>query len=100
MRIYLVSPSHDAPDGSIHKTTRYWTSGRTLPYLKRLHMTDSQMMDGFKDVYSSFYSLGAIARRLLPPPHGNWLETAAYAVANVNVNRFLRRNPDAWGTIS
>ena len=36
MKIYLISPSHYNPDGSIHKTTRYWTSGTTLPYLKRL----------------------------------------------------------------
>jgi radical SAM superfamily enzyme YgiQ (UPF0313 family) len=70
------------------------------PLISPLHMTASQMMDGFKEVYSSFYSLGAIVRRLLPPPRGNWLETAAYAVANVKVNRFLRRNPDGWGTIS
>ena len=70
------------------------------PLISPLYMTTSQMMDGFRDVYSSFYSLGAIARRLLPPPRSNWLETAAYAVANVKVNRFLRRNPDAWGTIS
>jgi hypothetical protein len=27
MKIYLISPSHYNPDGSIHRTTRYWTSG-------------------------------------------------------------------------
>jgi radical SAM superfamily enzyme YgiQ (UPF0313 family) len=70
------------------------------PLISPLHMNASQMMDGFKEVYSSFYSLRAIVRRLLPPPRGSWLETTAYAVANVKVNRFLRRNPDAWGTIS
>src|SRR5438128_8787493 len=36
MRIQLVSPTHYLPDGSLHKTTRYWTSGITLPYLKAL----------------------------------------------------------------
>src|SRR5574341_440192 len=36
MRIYLVSPTHYNPDRSLHKTTRYWTSGITLPYLKAL----------------------------------------------------------------
>jgi radical SAM superfamily enzyme YgiQ (UPF0313 family) len=70
------------------------------PLVSPMHMTSDDMIDGFKNVYSSFYSLGSIARRLLPPPRGNWLETAAYGVANLKVNRFLRRNPDAWGTIS
>ena len=36
MRIQLISPTHYLPDGSLHKTTRYWTSGTTLPYLKAL----------------------------------------------------------------
>src|SRR2546425_7703009 len=36
MRIHLISPTHYLPDGSLHKTTRYWTSGITLPYLKAL----------------------------------------------------------------
>src|SRR2546428_137097 len=36
MRIHLISPTHYRPDGSLHKTTRYWTSGITLPYLKAL----------------------------------------------------------------
>jgi hypothetical protein len=36
MRIYLISPTHRNRDGSLHKTTRYWTSGITLPYLKAL----------------------------------------------------------------
>ena len=36
MRIHLISPTHYLPDGSLHKTTRYWTSGTTLPYLKAL----------------------------------------------------------------
>ena len=36
MRIHLISPTHYLGDGSLHKTTRYWTSGITLPYLKAL----------------------------------------------------------------
>jgi radical SAM superfamily enzyme YgiQ (UPF0313 family) len=36
MRIHLISPTHRLPDGTLHKTTRYWTSGITLPYLKAL----------------------------------------------------------------
>src|SRR5262249_31877753 len=36
MRIHLISPTHYLRDGSLHKTTRYWTSGTTLPYLKAL----------------------------------------------------------------
>ncbi|MGH7898827.1 MAG: B12-binding domain-containing radical SAM protein [Candidatus Binatia bacterium] len=70
------------------------------PLISPLQMTADQMMDGFKHVYSSFFSLRSIAARMLPPPRGNYLETAAYAFANFKVNRFLKRNPDAWGTIS
>src|SRR5512140_433121 len=36
MRLHLISPTHRLPDGSLHKTTRYWTSGTTLPYLKAI----------------------------------------------------------------
>jgi ATP-dependent Clp protease adapter protein ClpS len=36
VRIHLISPTHYNRDGSLHKTTRYWTSGLTLPYLKAL----------------------------------------------------------------
>ncbi len=31
-----ISPTHYNADGTLHKTTRYWTSGLTLPYLKAL----------------------------------------------------------------
>jgi len=37
------------------------------PLVSPLQMTSTQMMDGFEDVYSKFFSLGAIARRMLPP---------------------------------
>jgi hypothetical protein len=36
VRIHLISPTHYLPDGSLHRTTRYWTSGTTLPYLKAI----------------------------------------------------------------
>jgi len=39
-------------------------------------------------------------RRFAPPPRKNLLESLAMLVANVKVNGYLRRNPDAWGTIS
>ncbi len=65
-----------------------------------LRMSSTEMLDGFQQIYREFYSMRSIARRLWPPRRGNVLETAAYAVANFKVNRFLQRNPDAWGTIS
>jgi len=70
------------------------------PLIRPAQMTCDQMMDGFKYVYEGFYSVNAIARRLLPPPKGNYLETLAYLVANLKVNRYLRANPGAWATIS
>ena len=63
-------------------------------------MTTEQMMDGFKYVYEGFYSAAAIARRLFPPPSGSYLETLAYLVANLKVNRYLRSHENAWATIS
>ena len=36
VRILLVSPTHYNADGTLHQTTRYWTSGLTLPHLKAL----------------------------------------------------------------
>ena len=36
MRIHLISPTHYLRDGSILKTTRYWTSAITCFYLKAL----------------------------------------------------------------
>jgi radical SAM superfamily enzyme YgiQ (UPF0313 family) len=36
MRLYLVSPTHYQRDRTLVKTTRYWTSGLTLPTLKAL----------------------------------------------------------------
>ena len=70
------------------------------PLIRPAQMTTDEMMDGFKYVYSGFYSVQSIARRLFPPPSGSYLETLAYLVANLKVNRFLRTNENAWATIS
>lgn len=64
------------------------------------NMTTDEMMSGFKYVYEGFYSTRAIARRLFPPPPGAVLETLAYLVANLKVNRYLRSHENAWATIS
>ena len=64
------------------------------------HMSAEDMMDGFKHVYEEFYSVRSIFKRLLPPPPGNLLETMAYLVANLKVNRYLKGNANAWATIS
>ena len=53
-----------------------------------------------KYVHEGFYSTRAIARRLFPPPSGSYLETLAYLVANLKVNRYLRTHENAWATIS
>jgi radical SAM superfamily enzyme YgiQ (UPF0313 family) len=70
------------------------------PLIRPARMTTDEMMDGFKYVYEGFYSTRAIARRLFPPPAGSYLETLAYLVANLKVNRFLRSHENAWATIS
>jgi radical SAM superfamily enzyme YgiQ (UPF0313 family) len=70
------------------------------PLIRPAHMTAEQMMEGFRYVYEGFYSARAIAKRLFPPPTGSYLETAAYLVANLKVNRFLRSHENAWATIS
>jgi radical SAM superfamily enzyme YgiQ (UPF0313 family) len=57
VRILLISPSHYNADGTLHKTTRYWTSALTLPYLKALTPPghDVQMVDEiFYDVDLGF----------------------------------------------
>jgi len=65
-----------------------------------LHMTPAQMLDGFQSVYRGFYSIPSIVKRLVPPKGRRPLETDAYLVANLKVNRYLASHPDAWGTIS
>jgi len=51
VRILLVSPTHYNADGTLHRTTRYWTSGLTLPYLKALTPAghDVEMVDELFD---------------------------------------------------
>jgi radical SAM superfamily enzyme YgiQ (UPF0313 family) len=70
------------------------------PNVRPLNMTPDEMLDGFKMVYSGFYSVRSMLRRFVPPPRRHLLESAAMLVANAKVNGYLRRNPDAWGTIS
>jgi radical SAM superfamily enzyme YgiQ (UPF0313 family) len=70
------------------------------PLIRPAQMTTDEMMDGFKYVYEGFYSTAAIAKRLFPPPSGSYVETLAYLVANLKVNRYLRSNENAWTTIS
>lgn len=65
-----------------------------------VHMTSQQMLDGFQQVYRGFYSVPSILRRMVPPGGRRALETTAYLVANMKVNRYLKSHPDAWGTIS
>jgi len=63
-------------------------------------MTPEQMLDGFRYVYEGFYSVRSILRRFSPPPPGQLLESLAYVVANLKVNRYLRSHERAWATIS
>ena len=70
------------------------------PLIRPANMSGQEMMYGFKYVYEGFYSTRAIAKRLFPPPSGSYLETLAYLVANLKVNRYLRSHENAWATIS
>lgn len=70
------------------------------PVVQPRHMTTDEMLEGFRYVYSGFYSVRSMLRRFVPPPRKNLLETAAMLVANAKVHGYLRRNPAAWGTIS
>ncbi len=65
-----------------------------------VNISAQEMLDGFQYVYRNFYSMPSILRRLVPPGGRRWMETAAYLVANMKVNRYLAANPEAWGTIS
>jgi radical SAM superfamily enzyme YgiQ (UPF0313 family) len=70
------------------------------PLIQPTGMTAEQMLDGFKYVYEGFYSVRSILRRFSPPPPGQMLESLAYIVANLKVNRYLRSHERAWATIS
>jgi len=63
-------------------------------------MSAGDLRAGFDESYRAFYSLGSIARRMLPPPRANLVEHGAYVVANLKSHFFLRKHPSAWGTIS
>jgi radical SAM superfamily enzyme YgiQ (UPF0313 family) len=63
-------------------------------------MSQTELREGFDAAYRDFYSLGSIARRMLPPPRRNVVQHAAGVVANLKTHLFLRRHPSAWGTIS
>jgi radical SAM superfamily enzyme YgiQ (UPF0313 family) len=68
--------------------------------VRPLNMTPEEMLDGFRAVYQGFYSVRSILRRFFPPPRRHLVQTLAMLVANAKVNGYLRRNPEAWGTIS
>jgi radical SAM superfamily enzyme YgiQ (UPF0313 family) len=68
--------------------------------VRPLHMSPEEMLAGFRTVYQGFYSVRSMLRRFVPPPRRNLLEALAMLVANLKVHGYLRRNPEAWGTIS
>ncbi|HEY8514427.1 MAG TPA: radical SAM protein [Candidatus Binatia bacterium] len=70
------------------------------PNVAPKNMSAREMIDGFNAVYSGFYSVRSMLRRFVPPPRKNLLESLAMIVANLKVHAYLRRNPEAWGTIS
>ena len=37
---------------------------------------------------------GGIARRMLPPPRGNYMETLGYLVANLKTYGYLKKHPE------
>jgi radical SAM superfamily enzyme YgiQ (UPF0313 family) len=70
------------------------------PLIQPTHMTPDRMMQGFNALYSDFYSLKNIVKRMAPPPKGNYLESAFYFIANLKINKYMRNTKNAWGTIS
>jgi radical SAM superfamily enzyme YgiQ (UPF0313 family) len=69
--LYLVSPSHYLPDGRLVKTTRYWTSGLTMPALKALTpaeydvtITDELMADVDLDRPCDVVGIGAMGPQI------------------------------------
>jgi radical SAM superfamily enzyme YgiQ (UPF0313 family) len=70
------------------------------PLIAPTHMTPAEMMEGFNGLYKDFYSVPNIVRRMMPPARGNYLESAFYFVANLKINRYMRKTRNAWGTIS
>ncbi len=70
------------------------------PLIEPRGMTTDEMLAGFQYVYEGFYSARSILKRFSPPPRGQFLESLAYVVANLKVNRYLRSHERAWATIS
>ncbi|MCW5892376.1 MAG: radical SAM protein [bacterium] len=70
------------------------------PIVRPQNMSTDEMLEGFQYVYRGFYSVRSMLRRFVPPPRKNLLESMAMLVANAKVHGYLRRNPEAWGTIS
>lgn len=68
--------------------------------LDPVKMSVDEMMQGFQTAYRQVYSLTGIAKRMFPPPKGNYLETLGYLVANLKTYQYLQKHPEAWGTIS
>jgi radical SAM superfamily enzyme YgiQ (UPF0313 family) len=98
---YPGTPYHEAMERAGRILTDDW--GRYdygSPIVRPLHMSTEEMMDGFGYVYRGFYSVRSILRRLLPPPGRSYVESGAYLVANLKVNRYLRTHDAAWATIS
>jgi radical SAM superfamily enzyme YgiQ (UPF0313 family) len=69
--LYLVSPSHHLADGRLVKTTRYWTSGLTMPALKALTprewdvtIVDELMADVDLDHPCDVVALGAMGPQI------------------------------------
>ena len=69
--LYLVSPSHRDQSGRLVKTTRYWTSGLTMPALKALtpapwsvRITDELMADVDLDHPCDVVGIGAMGPQI------------------------------------
>ncbi|MDB4998415.1 MAG: Radical domain protein, partial [Myxococcaceae bacterium] len=69
--LYLISPSHHLADGRLVKTTRYWTSGLTMPALKALtprdwkvDITDELMSDVDMDSPADVIGIGAMGPQI------------------------------------
>ena len=69
--LYLVSPSHRLADGTLVKTTRYWTSGLTMPALKaltprewRVSIVDELMKDVELDHPCDVVAIGAMGPQI------------------------------------
>ena len=81
MRIYLISPTHYNPDGSLHKTTRYWTSAVTLPYLKAITPPEHEVV-----VMTVFASQAELSKPFLETSREGFrvaLDVSAYSLVGL-----------------